>query len=186
MKLSILICSIESRTGSLNALLNNLSDQINNPEEIQILVEQDNGEMSIGKKRNKLLKRATGEYLCFVDDDDEVSAYYVKNILEAIKDKPDCVGIKLDYFVNGQFKGAANHTIKYNSWKTVHVADGIDFFERTPNHLNPIKSSIARLVKFQEIDRGEDHAWSCELYQYLKTEVEIETPIYKYKYRTKK
>ena len=36
-----------------------------------------------------LLNNAKGEWFCFVDDDDRVSATYINTILEAIKNNPD-------------------------------------------------------------------------------------------------
>lgn len=184
MKLSILICSLKEREKSFLGLLESLSSQIEDDFKVEVLHEIDNREMDIGTKRNKLLDRATGEYLCFIDDDDEISENYVVNIIEAIKNNPDCVAFKLKYYEDGVFKGIAHHSIKYDSWRNKQLEYGEMFYERTPNHLNPIKSEIAKRVKFPECNFGEDHAWSNSIYQYLKTESEIEEPVYFYKYQT--
>jgi len=186
VKLAILICSLESRKDQFLELLNDLTNQVEDIDDVRIIFEVDNGEMPIGKKRNLLLERAESEYVCFVDDDDQVSNKYVKKILAAIESKPDCVGIKLNYFENGLYRGVAHHSIKYDSWRTIPLEGRIVFFERSPNHLNPIKTELAKLVRFPEIDHGEDLVWSTEIQQYLKEEIEIDKPIYNYKYMEKR
>jgi len=180
--LSILICTLENREESFLRLLSSLSDQVKNIEQVEILSEVDTGLISTGEKRNKLLNRATGKYLCFIDDDDEVSEDYVEKILKAIRSEPDCVGIKLNYFENGIFRGIAHHSIQFSAWRTIHLGGFIRSYQRTPNHLNPIKTEFAKLVKYKHISHGEDFVWSGEVNQYLKSECEIAEPIYNYKY----
>ena len=70
MKLSILIPTLFSRKEKFCNLMTILSSQAN--DEVEVVINRDNGEKSIGEKRNELLKEATGEYVCFVDDDDMV------------------------------------------------------------------------------------------------------------------
>ena len=87
IKLSILICSVENneRQESLNKLVHELNHQVcsNYAENIvEILVEKDNGTMSVGKKRNVLIDKANGEYICFIDDDDYVAENYLNLILQ--------------------------------------------------------------------------------------------------------
>ena len=61
-KLSILICSLNSRNEKfLSRLKYNLSSQLT--DEIEVLIASDNGEMTIGEKRQKLLEKAAGEYI---------------------------------------------------------------------------------------------------------------------------
>ncbi len=187
MKLSILICSMEKRAESFHRLLRELTRQAETDfDNIEITFEVDNGEMSIGEKRNKLLKRAHGDYICFIDDDDEISEDYIELILDAVESEPDCVGFRLAYYEDGIEQGIAHHSIKYSEWRTKKLEYGGQFFERTPNHLNPIKRDIALRVDFPEVDHGEDHAWSSQIRQFLKTEVDIPEVIYHYKHVSKK
>ena len=185
-KLSILICSLECRAVSFFKVLSSIWGQIHDPEEVQILFEVDDGTLPIGAKRNKLITRARGDYLCFVDDDDEISSNYVTQILEAIVSEPDCVGIKLKYFRDDVCQGVAHHSKIYDTWRTKQLGTGSYFYERTPNHINPIKSSIAKCIKFPDVDFGEDREWSLRIYPLLKTHVEIEEIIYFYKFNSKK
>ena len=183
MRLSILICTIPERKDKFFKLTEKLTKQIN--ENVEVLYESDNRVKSVGEKRNSLLSSATGDYVCFIDDDDDISDDYISKILEAIETEPDCVAINLRYFHNNEYIGLSHHSIKYFSWKTVKTEAEI-FFERTPNHLNPIRRSKAILVKFPEVSHGEDHAWSNEIKQYLHTEVNIDEPIYFYYHEDKK
>jgi glycosyltransferase involved in cell wall biosynthesis len=175
-KLSILICSLESRHDCLENLLDALKYQIDNEDDVEILTEIDNGTLSIGAKRNKLLQRSSGDYIVYVDDDDTVEDKYLEEILKAIETKPDVVGIKGCYFVGGNYFGIFVHSIKHSSWESPHRM----VFIRYPNHLNPVKRDLALRVMFPEISMGEDHAYSNRLAQFLETEVMIEKPIYNY------
>jgi len=172
--LSILICHLFDREESLRSLVNDLKSQsINLP--VQILIKGDQGKISIGAKRNELLLSAKGEYIAFVDDDDSVSSDYVSSILEALKSKPDCVGIEGVMQTNlgdAMFK----HSIDYQGWYT-----GPDAYYRTPNHLNPVKKTIAQSIGFPDMMFGEDQRYSEALRRSLRTEVYIDHPIYFYK-----
>ena len=188
MSLSILICSLTTRHESFHNLLKRLSVQsADHPhkEDLEILFEIDSGKMSVGEKRNKLLQRANNKYVCFIDDDDLISPDYISLIMAAIRHEPDCVGFRLAYYEDGIEQGIAHHSIKYTEWATKKKDDKV-FYERTPNHLNPIKHDIALRSKFPEVDHGEDHAWSAEIRQFLKTEVDIPEVIYFYKHITQK
>ena len=68
-KLSILIPSIDERKNLLAELMGALRPQ--KTDNVEFLVMTDNGQMSIGQKRNMLLGQSHGEYVAFVDDDDE-------------------------------------------------------------------------------------------------------------------
>ena len=97
MKLSILVCALEKREEFHKTLMPVLGTQkAAFKDEVEILVEIDNGEKSIGTKRNLLLERAKGDYIVFIDDDDMISDTYVSRILECIdKSQPDVIGIHL-------------------------------------------------------------------------------------------
>ena len=94
-KLSVLICSITSRKILLQNLVEELKRQsIDDTNDVEILVEMNNKEITTGAKRNLLLKKARGDYICFIDDDDRVSKDYIVKILEAIKSNPDCCSLE--------------------------------------------------------------------------------------------
>ena len=194
-KLSILICSIVGRELLLQNLVNELKRQsISKTDDVEILMEVDNKEISTGAKRNILLKRARGDYICFVDDDDKVSYDYVAKILEAVESNPDCcslVGllirnlnrktlrrmrrrrekVSLDEIQSNLFI----HSLKYKEW---FEKDGV--YYRCPNHLNVVKRELALQVGFSDVSQSEDRAYSLKLFPLLKTESVIEGIIYYY------
>lgn len=86
-KLSICIPSLASRHELLGRLLECLRRQ-GRSGEVEILVDLDQGTATTGAKRNRLVARASGAYVCHVDDDDLVAPDYVATILAAIDDNP--------------------------------------------------------------------------------------------------
>lgn len=172
-KLSILIVTLKSRENLFLNLKRILKNQLT--PEVEVLVSCDEKESSIGSKRNSLLHSATGEYICYVDDDDIVSPFYVSKILKAIEKKPDCVGIKGVITLKDIGPRLFEHSLQHTSW---FERDNI--FYRCPNHLNPIKKEIAQSVGFPNISDQEDRAYSFNLQGKLKTETLIDEPIYYY------
>lgn len=185
MEFSILICSLQSRASFLERLFNNLSSQLN--ENVEVLTSLDNGEKSIGQKRNELLDKAQGKYIAFIDDDDLVSDNYISLILDAVKDNCDVVGMHLIMTIDGRDPQKTYHSLKYNRWfDEPDPENGRRKYYRNPNHLNPVKKEYALQVRFPEINNGEDRVYSQKLLPFLKTEVYIEQPIYYYLYRSRK
>ncbi len=187
MKLSILIPSLISRAEQLNILRQELNRQaIDYAGKVEILTYTDNGEESIGRKRNELLDRAYGEYVCFIDDDDEVSKDYISKVMEAIKWTPDCCSLIGCRTVDGENPEIFEHSIRYKEYKTNKV--GAVTYERYPNHLNVIKSSIAKKFRFPEISYGEDTDWATQIFEsgLLKQEIEIKGVIYHYQFKSNK
>jgi len=179
-KLSILICTLESRKAMFNQLMVSLKAQ--KTSEVEILHECDNKELSIGEKRNKLLKRATGDYVAFIDDDDWIDNRYVELILKALKGKPDCVNLIGIMSTNGRNERRFEHSIKYFNYFELNT-----IYCRPPNHLNAIKRSIALKFKFPEINMGEDTDWAMQISRsmLLQKEAVIDIPIYHYRFVTK-
>ena len=186
-RFSVLICSLPSRSELLARLLDKLKPQYEKHNDVEVLVAFDNGEDTIGTKRNYLVSQSSGEYIAFVDDDDLVSDNYLDLIMEAIETNPDVVGIDLSYYENGSFKGTAFHTIKYDSPSHENDPDypWLMTYHRPPNHVNPVKRELAVQVPFPEVNRGEDFKYSKDLRQFLDTEVYIQEPIYIYLWNQK-
>lgn len=173
--LSILTCTLQQRKKIFEKLNFKLADQIKFRPEVELLANIDNGEKTIGQKRNELLCAAKGEYVVFVDDDDMVTNDYVAKILTAIQYKtPDCCGIE-GKVLRGKNTQKFVHSIKYENWFTDN-----NIHYRCPNHLNPIKKNLALSVGFRNISSGEDFDFSVRIKPLLKTEVYIKGPIYYY------
>jgi len=171
--LSILICHISSRESLLNRLLSILEPQLT--DQVEVLIETDNGERTTGEKRNVLLDKAQGEYVAFIDDDDTVSFDYVAKILKAVETKPDCCSLQ------GELRRSNNpsrfffHSIQWDHWFERNGR-----YYRNPNHLNAVKREIAVNVRFPKKNVGEDQDYSMRLHKHLVTEVPILGTIYIY------
>lgn len=158
--LSVCICSLEDRRDKLVRLLHGLEDQNDNTgRRAEILVGLDAGERTVGAKRQALLLKAVGRYICFVDDDDSVAGDYIQRILAAIKHGPDCVGFTGTVIENGQPAGSLEQYNEYG--KKWHRFSG--GFRRGINHLNPVRLELARMVGFADLDSGEDRDYAHRL-----------------------
>lgn len=181
MRLSILICSIPERAHLLSGLLEELDHQIAG-RDVEILVDKrpkpnKPGGISVGVKRQSLLERAAGRYVCFHDDDDMPAPDYVSSILEAMADGPDGIGFILRcHFKEGIVASA--HSSRYGWDENV---DGYRYV-RSLNHLNPVKREIALSVGFPDKPLGEDYAYSLGLVGKIKSEVFIPRFLYEYLY----
>jgi len=173
-RLSILICSIKGRERLLKKLMCKLDKQ--RIEGVEILVESDNRKISIGAKRNILLRKAKGDYVVFIDDDDDISDNYISKILKAISSNPDCVGVEGEVFFRKKNRRRKFiHSLRYESW---FERDNV--YYRCPNHISPVKRELALQVMFSDKSKGEDKEYSLKLHPLLKSEVCIKGPIYYY------
>lgn len=172
-KLSILTVTLESRKQVFFNLARTLKSQANSS--VEMLANCDNGEKSIGQKRNELLQAAKGDYVVFVDDDDMVSPFYVQNILKGLEKNPDCCGIEGIITMRNIGPKKFIHSLHYDEW-----FEKDEIYYRCPNHLNPMKREIALEAGFPEKSWQEDQDFSYRLKGKLKTEVFISGPIYFY------
>ncbi len=176
LKLSILICHLTKRKPLLDRLMACLQPQLT--PEVEVLVEEDQGQSSIGSKRNKLLERATGSWVCYIDDDDGINPNYVAIILKALESNPDCVSLNgLIYQEIGQPPRPFVHSLKYSEW----FESGPKFY-RNPHHLCPVRRELALKAGFPDISSEEDRRYSERLLPLLKTEVEIPEDVVLYHY----
>jgi glycosyltransferase involved in cell wall biosynthesis len=182
-KLSILICTYPKRADDLARLLDILSPQLTR--DVQVLVDDglphnvETDIITIGDKRNRLLDAADGEYGAFVDDDDIPSPAYCQRILEALRTNPDCVGFTVNRFQNGRKIGVATHSMRFDRCFDWHGYGSVRI-DRVPNHLNPVKMSLMRQVRFKSLNTTEDRDYAERLRPLLKTEVFIDEPLYDY------
>lgn len=174
--LSILIATMPSRIKQFQLLWFELQRQ-HTGYDLELLHDY-SMDCNIGTKRNKLLHQSKGEYIVFIDDDDEVTPNYISLIVEACKSGADCIGISGSITTNGGDKRQWHISKEYGSWYT--GSDGT--YYRTPNHISPVKRELALQAGFPEISFGEDAEYSRRLLPLLKTEVKIEQNIYHYKF----
>lgn len=184
--LSILICTIPERKKMFDVLWAFLEAQIRffeHTPSVEIIANPRVG-MTIGAKRNHLLQTAQGKYVCFIDDDDMVSSNYISELLIAAKSDADC------FAINGVMTTDGQNPIRWEISKD-HIygaitVNGKTEYRRYPNHITPIKASIAKRFSFPEVSWGEDFAWCKAIHdaKAIQTEHKIEKPLYTYLYRT--
>jgi glycosyltransferase involved in cell wall biosynthesis len=181
--LSILICTLTSRKTSLDRLLGALRPQCEG-DSVEILTEEDEGVLSIGAKRQRLLERATGDFVAYVDDDDMVSRDYVDEITWALQCCPRATHCSLRGILlqRAHRNRIFEHSNKYTTWET---QGGI--FVRPPNHCNAIRRDLALQAGFDSISWGEDRNYSEKLMDLgvLDHEAWIEAFLYHYIYTPK-
>ncbi len=182
IELSILIPTLDCRESQFKDLCTKLKKQIskwNLEDKVEIVYFKDNKHHTVGYKRNKLMDKASGEYVCFLDDDDDIHKDYVKILLDALKNKPDCVGITGILTDKGQNPTEFTQSLLN---KTHSKKDGKYLWPI--RHLNPVKKEIASKFKFTNKNNGEDTDWHMQLARskLLETEIFVPTPIYFYNY----
>lgn len=180
-RLSILICSLHARSALLGRLLAALSAQ-SRAAEVEVLVAVDGGHVPTGAKRNRLVAQATGEYVVHIDDDDLVSDRYIPAVLEALETFPGVDAV----LIRGCRTQPGRPAVVFDY--AIGVEEGHAWSEvlwRSPGHLCPIRSQIARSVRFPEKTHGEDSDWGRAIAALLKTEQRAGAPdeiLYHYLY----
>lgn len=181
MKWSILILTMPERKELLGRLLDCLAPQVEKYPDIEVMTKTSTRAKSVGDQRQEMLDKAIGNYVCFVDDDDLVSPDYVAKIYPLL-DGVDYIGFPVHTFRDGNFYGAAYHSLKHKSWNSNKM-----YAERDLSHLNPIRRELALQAKM-EGGYGEDHRWASRLRDLgiVKTEHYIPEVMYYYHIRTYK
>lgn len=182
VKLSILIATIDQRQAQFSKLYCKLLEQIKKDKlehQVEVLFFKDDQTITLGAKRNQLVAQAKGEYVCFLDDDDDICNQYVRLICNALRTNPDCASCTGILYRPNKPAKTFVHSLKYNH---AFNQDGIAY--SPVYHLNPIKRKIALQVKFPEQNYNEDTVWAKRLRdsKLLKKETEIKQPYYFYYY----
>lgn len=188
MKLSVLICSIPKRLDKLSNLLEDLRMQRKN-KPVEVLYLGDFQNMTVGEKRNWLMRISCGEYLCFIDDDDHISNDYIGVVLKAIDENQgiDCISIGGWQTVNEDDRTRAEFSFRREWGKNFNFREtdknenyGKMVHARLPNHLCIWKRDIALRVKFPGKNKGEDHKWAEDQMLLGYDYIELKDKLYHY------
>lgn len=178
VKLSLLIPTLPGRLlAAYTKLLGPLQEQVEG-KAVELLYLGDNCQRSVGDKRNALLQMSRGEFLAFIDDDDQVAPDYVDAILAAIAEDPQVDLVTFDHLC-------------HLPAQTVHCRYSLDHLEAShydgegnwtgaPPHTACWRSSIAKEEVFRSIDAGEDADWARRVASRVRTHTNLERVLYHY------
>ena len=193
IKLSILILSIPSRLHFLKPLVDKLERQIGERQDVELLSILDNKSFGISDKRNHLLRIARGDYLAWIDDDDDVSDDYIDKILDTINNNEvvDVISFNQMCYLEGiearvfAKMGNPHEPVMPDPTNPSRYRDTL----RPPYHWCVWKSDLAKSEEFRSnvqragSDYGEDIDWLMRLYPKVKNSVYLEDEflhIYRY------
>lgn len=184
--LSILIPTIKERDTMFALLYNEVRKQIaymhiTHPSlgNIEVLIDDSprflDGGPSIGKKREALVKRAEGKYLCFLDDDESIAPNYVETLVRLCQHDRDVCTFR-------------NISKMDNFWMVVEMgihypndqASSMFMIRRKPWHICPVRSLFAKLHTFEDSNYGEDFTWMDKVLAHCTSEAKSESVIHQY------
>lgn len=183
--LSILTPSLPERVESrLLPLWRRLQEQITRDAvtgQVEHLVFLDNRCRNVGEKRTTMLAMARGRYLAFVDDDDDVSDDYIKQLVGAITlsqagSAPDVITFKQ--------RAIIEHVEGICDWQLGHPNEPFNpaGFRRPPWHSCAWRTDLAQRFPFPPTNAGEDWAWAQQANAAARTSHHIPAVLHTYRY----
>ena len=181
--LTIMLPTTIDRREQFAKLLEEIKRQIvaNKYEDIvEVVINEDNKEISIGKKRQELLEASSGKWVVGIDSDDWIAEDYLHDIVMALKNNPqiDHVGFLEDCDINGE-KSLSIFSIRHKHW--AENFDGYDHI-RCANPKSVILREKALMVGFEDSRFGEDRIFSEAVTSLLTSEIFIEKSLYLYRH----
>lgn len=189
LKFSILMLTIPSRTDVCRTLIEKLENQIGDREDVEIINLMDNKSLHIFEKRNHLLDIARGEWLAFLDDDDDISDDYIDVIMKTLEENPntDLVAFNQQCWLDGvscrvffDLNNPHENCIRIS--KTEYKDT-----KRPPYHMCVWRSSIAKSEIFKSAysqtgQSCEDIDWLVRLYPKVREQTKIDDYLHIYRY----
>lgn len=154
IRFSILTPAVPSRWGLVQRLWSNLSQQIGELP-VEHLILMDNKRRTVGEKRDALLRIARGDYVAFVDDDDNVSDDYVAAILDAATQNPDVITFRQSVVSNGR-----SGEVEFRLGNPNEPFKPGEVTLRNAWHVCAWRRTLAILSHFPAVNYGEDIAFS--------------------------
>lgn len=147
--------------------------------DVEIIYDQSrrfvDGGVSIGKKRDNLVKRANGKYVCFLDDDENPAPNYVESLLRLCnEDKDICT------FRNVSKFDAYWAVIDMSLDNPNEQSRGDVMVLRKPWHICPVRAEYAKLHDFPDSNYGEDWKWFELVLLHCKTEAKTNAILHQY------
>lgn len=179
--LSIMVPTTVDRRPDFDLLWNELNRQARGLP-VELLFDEDNKEISIGAKRDRMYRRAKGLFSWQIDSDDWLHESAVAMIVEGIRKNPDADAICFKELcnINGEQK-TSNFSSSYADWfgEGNLLPDGFNY-HRTPFFKTAIKTDLCKRIGVADIRYGEDHDFARRIKPFIQTEVYIDEFIYHY------
>ena len=176
MILSILTPTIPGREKQLYALQQKIEEQIGG-QAVEHLILSDNRKRSIGAKRQALLDIARGQYIAFVDDDDDIADGYVAELLKATVSSADVITFLQGATYNGQ-----QSVVDFQLGQGDHGFAPGGITNRDAWHVNAWRRSRVSYCQFGESNYGEDLTWCQQARRMAETTVHIPKILHFYRH----
>jgi hypothetical protein len=182
--LTIMLPTTVDRRHTFYPLLQEILRQINELDAahdyVEIVIDEDEKQKSVGLKRQHLLERATGTWVVGIDSDDWIAPTYLSEILQALNyyQNTDHVGFIEDCLIDGE-QSFSIFSIKHHRW--AENEDGYHHI-RCANPKSVIRRTKALEVGFKDERFGEDRLFSEAVTPLLTSEVFIDKPLYFYRH----
>lgn len=134
------------------------------------------GGLSIGKKRQGLLDLATGDYVAFVDSDDDVAPNYIEQLVRGCLQGADIVTFK-SFIKNDHYWALIDMSL--NNLENEEV-NPYGSKKRTPWHICPLKREIAMTQRFNDINHSEDWNWMSRILLDVHSETHLDVVLTQY------
>jgi hypothetical protein len=186
-RLTICIPTVVGREKLFDRLLNEVNSQIEKnslKKEVQVIIEKDNKEISIGAKRQKMYERSKGLFTVQIDDDDWIVEDFVKSCYDATFEPVDCIGYHEYCTFDGVKPQRSDFSLKHKVWASFTPPRNGFHHARTPFCKTPIRTDLCLKAGVKDMKWGEDHDFAKRIYPLLKKEHYINKVMYLYRYRT--
>jgi glycosyltransferase involved in cell wall biosynthesis len=176
MILSILTPTIPGREKQLQALQRRIKTQIDGYP-IEHLILSDNRKRSIGAKRQALVDIARGQYIAFVDDDDDIADGYVEELVNAAASGADVITFLQGATYNGQ-----QSVVDFQLGQGDHGFAPGGITNRDAWHVCAWRRSRVAHCQFGESNYGEDLTWCQQARRMAETTVHIPKILHFYRH----
>lgn len=191
LMLSILIPTTPDRDYLFYPLYDELNRQIHDLHKVhemlgkvEILVDSSRrfleGGLSIGKKREALVNRANGKYLCFLDSDEWIAPNYVETLVRLCNRNKDVVTFR-NLTKNDFYWTIVDMSLEFSNQEA--TPDGI--VNRKPWHISPVRSVFAKMYEFTDTNYGEDWSWMEKVLKHCETEAKTNQILHTYNHSSK-
>ena len=185
--LSVLIPTTPDRQHQFERLYFKILDQANQLKnqhpslgEVEILYDNSmrflDGGKSIGMKRQGLLDLSTGDYVAFIDSDDDVAPNYIEQLVRGCLQGSDIITFK-SFIKNDHYWALIDMSLNNIENEEVNPYGSK---KRTPWHICPLKREISMTQRFNDINHNEDWEYMQRILLDVHSEIHLDVVLTQY------